>query len=189
MQVKILCKILLMTSTLMLFSNEQLGNNLKPVSNVKEAIIGKKSSHQCCSKEKTKINKSHITKYPQKKEIHSRNIIKKKHKNPQTNKKQNIKIPINNIVQIRKSGKINYPHNNINTQSSKNSKKNIRYNIKVYPTHEKEKFTKLKEINKINKKIKKDFALIGPILEDQLDKITKVLYIKGYNELEYIRID
>ncbi|BCR21545.1 hypothetical protein [Borrelia sp. HM] len=186
MQIKILCKILLMSSTLMLFSNnEQLDNNLKPVLNVEEELINNKSNYnKYNSKEKTKINKSSTIKYPEKKEkIHSLKAINKKYQNLKTNKKQNNKKYRNNILAIKKSSKINYP------KKTSHSKKNIWYNIKIYPTNEQDTFTRLKEINNINKQIKTNFALIGPILENNLDEITKSLKIIGYDELEYIKIN
>lgn len=167
-----------MLSALMLFPN------------IEKEITSKKSNYQY-SREKPKINKSNKINYPHKKEDYHHNIIRKKDPNLQidkTNKKQDAQKPINNIVKIRKSNKIYYPQNKNNIQTSK-SKKNIWYNIKVYSTHTKDIFKKIKALNKINTQIENNFALIGPISEDNLGEITKALQIIGYNELEYIKIE
>ncbi|AAX17443.1 hypothetical protein [Borrelia turicatae] len=190
MKIKILCQITLTLSALMLFSNEKFENNLKIFSNVEKEITGKKSNYQY-SKEKPRINKSNKINYPHKKEDYHHNIIKKKDTNLQidkTNKKQDVQKPINNIVKIRKSNKIYYPQDKNNIQTSK-SKKNIWYNIKVYSTHTKDRFKKIKALNKINTQIENNFALIGPILEDYLGEITKALHVIGYSELEYIKVE
>ncbi|AHH03057.1 Hypothetical protein BHY_0106 [Borrelia nietonii YOR] len=190
MQRKILCKMLLISSTLMLFSNEEPGNNLKIFSNIEEEIISKKPNYKY-SKAKPKLNKSNKINYPHTQKNYHHNTTRGKNRNIQIdkpNKKQNVRKPTNNIVKIRQSNKIYYPKDKINIQPS-NSEKNVWYNIKVYPTHTKDRFNKIKSLNKINTQIKKDFALIGPIPEDNLGEITKALHIRGYNELEYIKIE
>ncbi|APR64610.1 hypothetical protein baBA2_000099 [Borrelia anserina] len=188
MKINILYKMLLMLSTSILFSSEQLENNIKQLSNIEEEIIDPKPNHQYI-KENLKITQSNKIKYPYKKEDYNHKIVEKKERNrriDQINKKD-IKKPENNIVEIRKTNKIYYPQDKTNIQIS-HSEQNVWYNIKVYPTHKKDRFKKIKELNKINMEIKKDFALIGPILEDNLGEITKALHIRGYNELEYIKI-
>lgn len=177
LQIKILCQLTLMLSALMLHS-------------IDKEITGKKSNYQY-SKETPKINKSNKINYPHKKEDYHHNIIRKKNTNLQidkTNKKQDAQKTINNIVKIRKSNKIYYPQDKNNIQKSK-LKKNIWYNIKVHSIHTKDRFKKIKALNKINTQIENNFALIGPISEDNLGEITKALHIIGYNELEYIKVE
>ncbi len=174
----------------MLFSNTKLDNHLKIYSNIEEEIKNQKSNYQH-KKEKPEIHKSNTINYPYKKENYHHKVIKKKDQNLQINqtyKKQDIRKPINNSIKIRKSKKIYYPQDKINVQTS-NLEKNVWYNIKIYPTHTKDGFNKIKALNKTNTYVNKDFALIGPILEDDLGKITKTLHIIGYHELEYIKIE
>ncbi|WP_040235851.1 hypothetical protein [Borrelia crocidurae] len=182
MQIKILYKIVLMSPVLILFANEKLKDDFKIFSNIEKEITNK------TNKSKPKINKSNKINYPHKKINYYHEIRRKKNKNFKSYNKEHINNHTNGTVKIKKSKKIYYPQDKINIQES-NLEKNVWYNIKVYPTNIKDRFNKIKLLNNINTKIKKDFALIGPILEDNLGEITKALNIRGYNELEYIKLE
>ncbi len=180
----------------MTFANEKPKNNFKIFSNIEEEITKKNLNNQH-DKEKLKINKSKKIHYPNKKRNYNYEITRQTREEDtnfdiyKTNTKKNINRQTNGNVKIKKSNKVYYPKDKTDTikiQES-NSEKDIWYNIKVYPTHAKDRFKKIKSLNKINTKIKKDFALIGPILEDNLGEITKALNIRGYKELEYIKIE
>ncbi|WP_445435808.1 hypothetical protein [Candidatus Borreliella tachyglossi] len=191
MKIKILCTILLMISTVMLFSDEYTNNTFKLSSNVEEEIIGTKLKHKY-KKDATSINQSNAIRYPETQKAYHYDITDTKDsilaaRKHSTCKKKIIGTPTNNPIEIRESGKVQYPYDKVNTQTSK-SDNIIWYNIKVYPNHKKDKFKKIKTINEVNVQIEKDFALIGPVLEDNLGTITKILAIKGYNSLEYIKI-
>ncbi|AYE35999.1 hypothetical protein DB313_00525 [Borrelia turcica IST7] len=194
MKGKILCTIILLSlSDLMLFS-EELKGNLKLSSDVEKELLDIKLNE---NKEDTSINQSTEIKYPQTQKIYNYDLTTKKdskkiEKNLSYNKHENAKITANNNIEIRQSSKIQYPKDRVNIREE-HSGKNTWYNIKVYPNYNNDNFKKIKTINAINSKMKtkinKNFALIGPILEDNLGKITKTLATKGYSELEYIKIE
>ncbi|QMU98913.1 hypothetical protein F0310_00485 [Borrelia sp. A-FGy1] len=196
MKIKILCMVMLiMLSTSILFSEEskETLKILKIFTDTNKGFILKTKSNE--NKEDIRINQLSKIQYPQK--FYNCNLIaqknyKKIENNISYRKNEDSKITTNNNIEIRQSSKIQYPKDRLNIRENF-SKKNTWYNIKIYPNYNNDNFKKIKTINAINNKMKiqinKEFALIGPILEDNLGTMTKILTTKGYNDLEYIKIE
>ncbi|UER67313.1 hypothetical protein LKV13_00510 [Borrelia sp. BU AG58] len=188
--------IVLLSSSLALFSEESK-DKLRLSSDVERELSGSKSDKDG---EDASINQSARVRYPRSVKGQSQDMGLKKISIEDgrvlsySKKNRSTKVGANSIIEIRQSERILYPRDSMHMReggSGKNTE--VWYKIKVYPKYNSDRFEKIKKINAINSemrtRVNKDFALIGPVLEDDLGTITKTLATKGYDDLEYIKIE
>ncbi|UGQ15812.1 hypothetical protein [Borrelia sp. RT5S] len=200
---KFLYATILLLSSSSVFSSEGPRDTLKLSSDVEKEISGGEAGK---NKGNVNINRSTRIKYPQSRRVYGRdfeleNDSREMGKDLSYGKNEDAGIAVNNedagiavnnAIEIRRSDKIQYPQVDMLGKTRKKSERGTWYTIKIYPNHNSDKFKGIKTINAINREMKtqvnKNFALIGPISEDNLGAITKTLATRGYNELEYIKV-
>ncbi|UGQ16922.1 hypothetical protein [Borrelia sp. RT1S] len=191
---KFLYTTILLLSSSLVFSSESPRDTLKVSSVVEREISGGEAGK---NKGNVNINRSTRIKYPQSRRVYGRDLelendSREMGKDLSYGKNEDAGIAVSNAIEIRRSDKIQYPQVDMMGKTRKKSERGTWYTIKIYPSHNSDKFERIKTINAINREMKtqvnKNFALIGPISEDNLGTITKTLATRGYNELEYIKV-